>query len=165
MICGNSLQKQSSAKISMMSSSTAANLKSREWTKGDYYVTTDHKKIPLKKLNDAFESPTCYWAKALPLEVLEETLQHSLCFGLFHRTTVENNTSEHPPSMVQGPCFAFYETVFDQEEQTRITLLLHRLQKLCSSASHAASQTFLHSRTSLMSGSIPHVKGKDLGDG
>lgn len=101
MICGNSLQKQLSAKISMMTS-TAANLKSCEWTKGDYYVTTDHRKIPLKKLNDAFESPTCYWAKALPLGVLEETLQHSLCFGLFQRT-VENNTSEYLPSMVQGP--------------------------------------------------------------
>jgi hypothetical protein len=69
-----------------MASSTAAYLKSLEWTKDGYYVTTDHKKIPLAKLNDALASPTCYWAKALPLPVLEETLQHSLCFGLFQRS-------------------------------------------------------------------------------
>jgi hypothetical protein len=81
-----------------MASSTAAYLRSREWTKDDYHVTTDHKKIPLKKLNDALASPTCYWAKALPLPALEETLQHSLCFGLFHRP-VEKSVGEDLPSM------------------------------------------------------------------
>jgi len=91
-----------------MNSSTAAKLKSREWAKGDYYVTTDHKKIPLEKLNDAFASPTCCWAKALPLEVLEETLQHSLCFGLFQKS-VEKPDSEDLPSMIQELCFTFHE--------------------------------------------------------
>jgi len=85
-----------------MTSSTAVDLKSREWTKGDYYVTTDHKKIPLKKLNDAFASPTCYWAKTLPLEVLEETLQHSLCFGLFQRS-VDEDASKDSSSMDPKP--------------------------------------------------------------
>ena len=106
MICEVFLQKQLSSRTSTMTSSTAVDLKSREWTKGDYYVTTDHKKIPLKKLNDAFASPTCYWAKALPLEVLEETLEHSLCFGLFQRF-VEKPDSKDLPSMTQEPCFAF----------------------------------------------------------
>jgi hypothetical protein len=85
-----------------MTSPTAAYLKSREWTKADFYVTTNHKKIPLGKLNDTFASTTCYWAKALPLAVLEETLQHSLCFGLFHRV-VEKNASTDPSSMTQEP--------------------------------------------------------------
>lgn len=82
-----------------MTSSTAANLKSREWTKGDFYVTTNHEKIPLEKLNDALASPTCYWAKALPIAVLEETLQHSLCFGLFQRV-VEANANKDSSGMV-----------------------------------------------------------------
>jgi hypothetical protein len=81
-----------------MTSSTAACLRSREWTKDDYYVTTDHKKIPLEKLNDALASPICYWAKALPLPVLEETLQHSLCFGLFYRS-VKKSVGQDLPSM------------------------------------------------------------------
>jgi hypothetical protein len=81
-----------------MTSPIAAYLKNLEWTKGDYYVTTNHKKIPLEKLNDALASPTCYWAKALPLSVLEETLQHSLCFGLFQRV-VKANATKAPLSM------------------------------------------------------------------
>jgi hypothetical protein len=85
-------------RIIIIALSTAAYLRSREWTKDDYFVTTDYKKIPLAKLNDALASPTCYWAKALPLSVLEETLQHSLCFGLFQRS-VENNVDEDLPSM------------------------------------------------------------------
>jgi len=59
-----------------MASSTAAYLRNREWVKDDYYITTNHKKIPLEKLNDAFASPTCYWAKSLPLSVLEETFKN-----------------------------------------------------------------------------------------
>lgn len=82
----------------MMTSSTAAYLKSHEWTQGDYYVTTNYQKIPLEKLNDALTSPTCYWAKALPLAVLEETLQHSLCFGLFQKV-VEEEASKDQSSM------------------------------------------------------------------
>lgn len=83
-----------------MASPTAAYLKTLEWRKGDYYVTTNHKKIPLKKLNDAFASPVCYWAKALPLEVLEETLEHSLCFGLFEGSVGEDINTD-PLCMAQ----------------------------------------------------------------
>lgn len=85
----------------MTTSPTAANLKSREWTKGNYYVTTNHKKIPLETLNDAFASPTCYWAKSLPLPVLEETLEHSLCFGLLQRY-VEGSVNQDPSGMAPG---------------------------------------------------------------
>ena len=81
-----------------MAPPTAAYLETLEWTKGDYYVTANHKEIPLEKLNDAFASPVCYWAKALPLEVLEETLEHSLCFGLFERSVREDINTD-PLSM------------------------------------------------------------------
>lgn len=53
----------------------------------------------------------------------------------------------------------------NQTPQTRTLPLLYHLQKKCSSASHAASQTLLHFHTSLMFGLTPHTKEKDSGDG
>ncbi|KAG4442346.1 hypothetical protein IFR05_002197 [Cadophora sp. M221] len=41
--------------------------------------------IPIPRINDAFSSEHMYWAKPLPEEVMRETLQNSLCFGLYKR--------------------------------------------------------------------------------
>lgn len=61
-----------------------AALEHKTWTKDDYIISTDPSLIPLTKLNDIFASEEVYWAKSLPESVLLETLQNSLCFGVYH---------------------------------------------------------------------------------
>ena len=39
--------------------------------------------LPISGVNEAFASSDMYWAKPLPDEVMRETLQNSLCFGLY----------------------------------------------------------------------------------
>ncbi|WPH03553.1 gcn5-related n-acetyltransferase [Acrodontium crateriforme] len=63
--------------------SIASGFKRRTWHPDGYFVSTNHQNIPLQILNDVLASPPIYWAKGLPLDMLEETLQQSLCFGLF----------------------------------------------------------------------------------
>ncbi|KAH7418614.1 putative GNAT family acetyltransferase [Cadophora sp. MPI-SDFR-AT-0126] len=62
------------------------------WKRDGYIISMDPSLIPLPQLNDAFASSHMYWAKPVPSEVLLETLQNSICFGLF-ATTANNNTS------------------------------------------------------------------------
>ena len=54
------------------------------WTKGEYVVSTDVSRIPIKTLNTWYASEEFYWAKPMPELALRETLQNSLCFGLYH---------------------------------------------------------------------------------
>ncbi|KAL5321282.1 hypothetical protein ACEPPN_012097 [Leptodophora sp. 'Broadleaf-Isolate-01'] len=65
------------------------------WKRDEYIVSMDPSLIPIPKINDAFSSEHIYWAKPLPEEVMRETLQNSLCFGLYK---VEADTE--PPSFV-----------------------------------------------------------------
>ncbi|KAH8650609.1 hypothetical protein BGZ60DRAFT_421428 [Tricladium varicosporioides] len=64
-------------------SSIMSKLQHRTWTKDVYLITTDPSLIPIKTLNEAFASEDVYWAKPLPEQVMRETLQNSLCFGLY----------------------------------------------------------------------------------
>ncbi|KAF3025529.1 hypothetical protein E8E14_009265 [Neopestalotiopsis sp. 37M] len=58
-------------------------IKSRSWTKGDYIISTNASIIPLAKLTEIFSSDVFYWAKALPEDVMRETLDNSISFGLY----------------------------------------------------------------------------------
>ena len=54
-----------------------------EWIKDDYTVTTDKEKIDIPFVH-RFLSQS-YWAENIPLEVVERSIQGSLCFAVFHR--------------------------------------------------------------------------------
>ncbi|KAF9878428.1 putative GNAT family N-acetyltransferase [Colletotrichum karsti] len=71
--------------------STASQLRNKKWTRDSYLISTDISLIPLHDLNAAFASPEFYWAKSLPPSLMEETLQNSLCFGLYD---LKNHTLE-----------------------------------------------------------------------
>jgi GNAT superfamily N-acetyltransferase len=67
------------------------------WRKGEYFISTDPSIIPLQTLNEWFASDELYWAKPLPLDVLQLSLERCLCFGLFHAPNEENiNTTKKP---------------------------------------------------------------------
>lgn len=68
------------------------------WTKGAYFISTDSSLIPLETLNTWFASDDLYWAKPLPLDILKQSLENSLCFGLYYSNAPDqpNNTSTRP---------------------------------------------------------------------
>ncbi|RHZ49372.1 hypothetical protein CDV55_101300 [Aspergillus turcosus] len=70
------------------------------WTKGAYFISTDSSLIPLETLNAWFASDDLYWAKPLPLDILKQSLENSLCFGLYY-----SNTPDQPDNTSTGPEF------------------------------------------------------------
>jgi ribosomal protein S18 acetylase RimI-like enzyme len=67
----------------------------KTWIKDTYHISTDPSLIPIPTLNTWFASPDFYWAKPLPEDIMAQTLQNSLCFGLFSTpsTSTENASS------------------------------------------------------------------------
>ena len=50
---------------------------------GAYYITTDKTKLNVDVIYQ-FLSEESYWAKGIPKSVVEKSIEHSLCFGLFY---------------------------------------------------------------------------------
>ncbi|ETS79296.1 hypothetical protein PFICI_09149 [Pestalotiopsis fici W106-1] len=72
-------------------------IKSRSWTKGDYLISTNASLIPLTRLCEVFSSDTFYWAKSLPEEVMRETLENSICFGLYKSESTDGEANALNP--------------------------------------------------------------------
>ncbi|ETS86637.1 hypothetical protein PFICI_00465 [Pestalotiopsis fici W106-1] len=63
------------------------------WKRDQYVISTDSSLVPIKKIGAVFASPIFYWAKALPDAVLKETLENSLCFGLYQSSVSQSGTN------------------------------------------------------------------------
>ena len=48
--------------------------------KKDYYISTDKAKLDLDSIHGFLS--TCYWAKAIPKEVVAKSIEHSDCYGV-----------------------------------------------------------------------------------
>jgi GNAT superfamily N-acetyltransferase len=53
--------------------------------RGPYFLSTDPALLDVSLIH-AFLSERSYWAPGIPREVVERSLQNSLCFGLFHES-------------------------------------------------------------------------------
>ncbi|MBV7272189.1 GNAT family N-acetyltransferase [Clostridium thailandense] len=53
-----------------------------EYKKGDFYITTDSKKIDIDAVSSLLGQS--YWAKSRERDVITKSLKNSLCFSLFH---------------------------------------------------------------------------------
>jgi len=53
-----------------------------EWTRDGFTISTDPSRIQLDVVH-AFLA-TSYWAEGIPREVVRRSIEHSLCFGLYH---------------------------------------------------------------------------------
>ncbi|OAL42946.1 gcn5-related n-acetyltransferase [Pyrenochaeta sp. DS3sAY3a] len=62
----------------------------QSWKKDTYLISTDPSLIPVDELNRVFGSEVFYWADALPVSVMSETLENSLCFGLYDLESPES---------------------------------------------------------------------------
>ncbi len=52
------------------------------WTRGEFSITTDNNKISLDVVHE-FLANESFWAKNISRHVVERSIEHSLCFGLF----------------------------------------------------------------------------------
>lgn len=52
-----------------------------QYTQGPYVITTDRERMDVKAIH-AFLSVS-YWARDIPLAVVERSIRHSLCFAVF----------------------------------------------------------------------------------
>jgi GNAT superfamily N-acetyltransferase len=50
----------------------------------EYEISTDTKRLDPLLVHD-FLTHHSYWAGGVPLEVVKRSIEHSLCFGVFHR--------------------------------------------------------------------------------
>jgi GNAT superfamily N-acetyltransferase len=55
-----------------------------EWKSGEFEITTDRDRLKIEAIHDflALESE---WARGITREIVETSIEHSLCFGVFHR--------------------------------------------------------------------------------
>jgi GNAT superfamily N-acetyltransferase len=51
------------------------------WSNGDFEVSTDPSRIDLALVHQLLASS--YWAKGIPIETVQCSLQNSLCFGMY----------------------------------------------------------------------------------
>ena len=54
----------------------------REWSQGEYTVSNDHARLQLDVIH-GFLSQS-YWAKGIPLEVVERSIAGSMAVGIYH---------------------------------------------------------------------------------
>ena len=52
-----------------------------EFRRGDFLVSTDRARLDLEAIHNFLTN--CYWAKGIPREVVERSIEHSLCFGIY----------------------------------------------------------------------------------
>ena len=55
----------------------------RQFEKGEYTISTDKERLDLKTIHAFLASS--YWAEAIPVEVVEKSVEHSLCYGVYHK--------------------------------------------------------------------------------
>lgn len=90
---------------------TASTLRQRIWERDGHFISTDPSLIPIPTLQDAFASPVFYWADALPDAALKETLENSLCFGLYEGERNDAVDRKSSPSLVGfARCVTDYTT-------------------------------------------------------
>jgi GNAT superfamily N-acetyltransferase len=54
----------------------------REWSRGEYTISTDPARLDLDLVHE-FLAQRSYWAREIPRPVLERSIDHALCFGLY----------------------------------------------------------------------------------
>jgi GNAT superfamily N-acetyltransferase len=52
-----------------------------EYRRGDFLISTDRERLSLDVIHDFLTN--CYWAKGISREIVERSIEHSLCFGVY----------------------------------------------------------------------------------
>lgn len=54
-----------------------------EWRQGEFSISNEHGSLDIALIHEFLRNS--YWAKEIPREIVEKSLQNSLCFGIFHQ--------------------------------------------------------------------------------
>jgi GNAT superfamily N-acetyltransferase len=54
-----------------------------EWRRGEYSISTERERLDLDIVHK-FLSEEAYWSPGVPRDVVEHSIENSLCFGLYH---------------------------------------------------------------------------------
>ncbi len=54
-----------------------------EWKRGDFTISTDRQRLDRETIHDFLRNS--YWAKGIPREVLDRSIDNALCFGIYER--------------------------------------------------------------------------------
>lgn len=61
------------------------NLQPREFTRGDFAISTDPARLDLIWVHDYLTSDA-YWAQGISYSVFEKSTENALCFGVYHQS-------------------------------------------------------------------------------
>jgi GNAT superfamily N-acetyltransferase len=65
-----------------------------EYRRGDFLISTDRERLSLDIIHDFLTN--CYWAKGISREIVERSIEHSLCFGVYgENSSVDAATGGH----------------------------------------------------------------------
>lgn len=56
-----------------------------EHRRGEFLISTDPARLDLDVIHNFLTN--CYWARGIPREVVERSIEHALCFGIYDGTT------------------------------------------------------------------------------
>jgi len=59
-----------------------------ESRRGEFLISTSPRRLDLDVIHGFLTN--CYWAKGIPREVVARSIQHSLCFGIYHEVGEES---------------------------------------------------------------------------
>jgi GNAT superfamily N-acetyltransferase len=54
-----------------------------EYQRDEYLISTDKARLDVELVHD-FLSRSAYWAQGRPLAIVQRSIEHSLCFGIYH---------------------------------------------------------------------------------
>jgi GNAT superfamily N-acetyltransferase len=85
----------------------------REWTREGYLISTDPARLDLAAIHQ-YLSEESYWARNIPLPLLEKALAHSRCYGIYGSAPQANpegsRTGSAPPLAGFGRLVTDYAT-------------------------------------------------------
>jgi len=55
-----------------------------EWKQGEFTITDSQDDLNIETIHSFLRET--YWAKGIPISIVEKALKNSLCFGLFHNS-------------------------------------------------------------------------------
>ncbi|KAI1157801.1 hypothetical protein F5B18DRAFT_138614 [Nemania serpens] len=58
-------------------------VESRNWYRDEFLVSTEQRLLQIDAVHEAMDSDVMWWTRALPKDALLQTLQNSLCLGLY----------------------------------------------------------------------------------
>src|SRR5689334_11290721 len=53
------------------------------WARGEFEISTDPVRLDPRMVHNFLTN--CYWARGIPLETVQRSIENSLCFGIFER--------------------------------------------------------------------------------